>query len=215
MSSYLVQLDTQASWWPWPWVAVFRRVFALWTCAGSLGSNVSEGTVTPRGASVTQELPELPPAAPSPQVWAPVPGLETTFAPQSPAFLTCLLLTFQILSFFFFFLRFSSVCVWSSFGLCVFTWISKIPLIFQGTQQWLKTHCCPSPRVFSMVVGRMPSEYLSFHQLGTEASGRLSSSVFLPVVPFGQKLCTASTASVILLAPPASLHTWQKSRVLM
>ena len=38
--------------------------------------------------------------------------------------------------------------------------------------------------------------------------------VFLPVVRLGQKRCTASPAPIILLTPPASLHTWQKTGAL-
>ena len=139
------------------------------------GEQCVRGRFNPlRGHSNLGAARVLPPAAPSPQVWAPGAGLEAAFAPQSPASLTCLPLTFQILSFF---VRFSSVCVWSSFGVCAFPWICRIPLICQGTQQWLKTYRCPSPGVFCMAVGRQPSKCLFCHQLGMEASAQLSSSV--------------------------------------
>ena len=174
---------------------------------------MSEGTVTPRGASATQELPELPPAAPSPQVWAPVPGLEAAFAPQSPAFLTCLLLTFQILSFFFFKI-FICVCVKFFWSVCVYMDLQDSPYFPRNPAMTKNTSLSFTQ---GLLYGSWKNAFrISF--LPPAGNGSVWSPlilcVFLPVVRFGQKLCTASTASVILLTPPASLHTWQKSRVL-
>ena len=166
----------------------------------------------PRGHSNPGAARVLPPAAASPQVWAPGPGLAAAFAPQSPAFLTCLLLTFQILSFF---VRFSSVCVCEVLLVCVhFHGSPRFPLFAKESSKWLKTHCCPSPGVFCMAVGRsLPNVFLPPAGNGSAWSA-LVLCVFLPVVRFGQKHRTASTAPIILLTPPASLHTWQKTGVL-
>ena len=171
MSFYLIQLDIQASWWPWRGLLSSGEVLLCNRLRGAWGP-VRLRALYPPGATVSQQsFPPSPKSGLLSQGWRRLHKTLPSLDACCSHFRFCLL-----------FLRFSTVCLWSSFGPCALRGSLKIPLIFQGTQQWLN-YIAVLHR--GLVYGSWKNAFRVSFLRGVRSP--LIFRVFLPVARLGQK----------------------------